>query len=402
MVPEQLLQSLAVRTPSRIVLLVIGGLGGLPMDGRTELAVADTPFLDRLAYEGICGLLNPISPGITPGCAQSCLALLGYDPLRYQVGNGVLEALGLGLDILQGDVVAQGDFATLDARGMIADRFDPNLTTDRNQELCRLIQKRAGKVDEVEVTIAPGHEHRFAVRFRGPNLDPRLTDTDPRKTPADPQRAKALVLDAEATASAVNRFVDQAAKVLSEKELTARTMLLRGFGGQPVAPGLRSLYKLTPVCIASSPLQRGLGRLLGMDLPDVSAEVSESFSVLRREYGRYDFLYLHFDRPHRAGHRGDFDAKVQAIEEIDKQIPHVLAVEPDVIAVCGDHAAPARLGGNSFQPTPCVIWSPYIRPDSVQDFDEIERGQGGLGRILSPNLMPIMLGEAMKLRQYGS
>ena len=401
MVPEELLQSLAVRTPSKIALLVLGGLGGLPVDGRTELDAADTPFLDRLAGEGICGLVNPIRPGITPGCAQACLSLLGYDPMKYQVGNGVLEALGLGLDVQQGDVVAQGDFTTLDDRDVIAERFDPSMSSQTNRDLCRQVQEKAARIEDVEVTLAPGHEHRFAVRFRGPNLDGRLTNAEPHRFPGEAEPAKALVLDAERTESLVNAYIEEATKTIQD-HVPSTTMVLRGFGTIPVLPSLNALYKLTPACIAPAPLQQGLGRLLGMELPETGDSPAAAFGALARGFEKYDFFYIYFGDPHRAGHRGEFDAKVKAIEEIDKQVPHLLALEPDVIVVTGDHSAPCLLRANSFHPTPCLIWAPYIRPDAVQRFDEIECSRGGLGRILSADLMSVVLGQAMKLKPYGS
>jgi 2,3-bisphosphoglycerate-independent phosphoglycerate mutase len=120
----ELIQRLAIPSPAKIVLLVIDGLGGLPHPetGKTELETAVTPNLDRLATEGICGLTDPVAPGITPGSSVGHLALFGYDPVKYNIGRGVLEAVGIDFDLQPGDVAARGNFCTVDEKGLINDR----------------------------------------------------------------------------------------------------------------------------------------------------------------------------------------------------------------------------------------------------------------------------------------
>src|SRR4030042_594771 len=178
MIPEKILRSLAIHTESKLVMVVIDGIGGLPVRGKTELEAAKTPDLDRLAYKSICGLIDPISYGITPGSGPSHLALFGYDPFQHEIGRGVMEAFGIGLKLTKDDLTARGNFATVDERGVIVDRRAGRIATKKNQEFCRFLQNEIKEVDGVQTSIYPGKEHRFVILFHGKELSDDLTDAD--------------------------------------------------------------------------------------------------------------------------------------------------------------------------------------------------------------------------------
>ena len=127
------IQNLIKPAETKIVLLVIDGLGGLPreIDNLTELETANTPNLDLLASKGICGLQQPANTGITPGSGPGHLSLFGYDPIKYQVGRGVLSALGIDFELKPQDIAARGNFCTLDTNGLVTDRRAGRIPTEK-------------------------------------------------------------------------------------------------------------------------------------------------------------------------------------------------------------------------------------------------------------------------------
>ncbi|GAH98677.1 unnamed protein product, partial [marine sediment metagenome] len=182
------LKKLSHTSPSKIVLLVIDGVGGLPHSktGKTELESAEKPNLDQIAKESVCGLIDPVSPGITPGSAPGHLAIFGYDPIKYNIGRGIIEALGIDLELKPEDIAARGNFCTIDNRGIITDRRAGRITTEKNAELCQLLNKIA--IDGVEILVAPVKEHRFVLILRGGGLSWELTDSDPQQVGLAPKK----------------------------------------------------------------------------------------------------------------------------------------------------------------------------------------------------------------------
>lgn len=401
MVPEEVIRSLTVKNPAKIVLLVLDGLGGLRMGGKTELEAARTPNLDALACRSICGVADPISPGITPGSGPGHLGMFGYDPLRYEIGRGVLEALGIGMELGKGDVVARGNFATRDDRGVIVDRRAGRIPTEKNKELCALLQKEIGEIEGVNVEIRHGKEHRFVVRLSGSGLDGRLADTDPQREGLLPRPPRPLVPEAEGTSRLLQGFIERANEVLKDHH-PANTVLLRGISQLPAIPTMSELFKLTPACIATYPMYKGLARLVGMEILETGESIAEEFQTLKENYERFDYFFLHIKKTDSYGEDGDFQKKVEVIEEVDRHIPELLALNPDVIAVTGDHSTPALLKGHSWHPNPFMLCSKYERADDVQQFTEAECAKGGLGRFLAVDEMPLMLASALKLVKFGA
>jgi len=400
MIPEEIIRSLAQTTPSKIVLLVLDGIGGLPREGRTELEAAHTPSLDKLASCSELGLTDPVGRGITPGSGPSHLALFGYDPLRYEIGRGVLEALGVGLEMTDRDVAGRGNFATME-HGHITDRRAGRIATEKNKELCCLLAKSIPRVQDAEVIIDPGMEHRFTVMFRADGLDDRLADADPQKAPAEPLPAHALAPEAERTAGIVNEYIRRANEVLRDQH-PANTILLRGFARFPHIPSMSDLFKLQPAAIAAYPMYRGLARLVGMDVLDTGPTFADEIATLKRHWDNFDFFFLHYKDTDKAGEDGDFDAKVAALERFDARLPDVLALGPDVLAVSGDHSTPSILAAHGWQPVPALVSSAYCGADHVSRFTERDCAGGALGILPAQDLMPILMANALRLAKYGA
>ena len=402
MINEEIMRSLAIKTESKIVLLVADGIGDLPSENnKTVLERAFIPNLDKLASKSVCGLTDPISRGIIPGSGPAHLSLFGYDPIKYQIGRGVLEALGIGMELTSRDLACRGNFATLDKEGIITDRRAGRIATELNEKLCKLMQDKINQIGEVKTIIKPGKEHRFVVVFRGDGLEDALSDADPQKVGEKIKFAEPLDSKAKKSVETVNEFIKQATEVLKEHH-PANTVLLRGFAKYPGLPTMKELFKLTPAAIATYPMYKGLAKLVGMDILETGESLSDEFKTLQDNFSKYDFFYLHIKKTDSYGEDGNFEQKVKVIEEVDKYIPKVLALKPDVLVVTGDHSTPALMKGHSWHPNPLMLFSKYIRVDEAEQFNEKECVKGGLGRFLAVEVLPLMMANALKLQKFGA
>ncbi|MFC2067173.1 2,3-bisphosphoglycerate-independent phosphoglycerate mutase [Chloroflexota bacterium] len=397
----ELIKEIAISSPAKIVLLVIDGLGGLPdpETGKTELETANTPNLDELAIKGICGLTDPVAPGITPGSAPGHLALFGYDPVNCNVGRGVLEAIGIGFDLQPGDVASRGNFCTVDKAGLITDRRAGRVSTEKCIELCRLLDGTV--IDNVKVLVYPVKEHRFVAVFRGDNLSAEVSESDPQQTGVAAKSIAALSPDADSLANIANQFVAQA-KVTLAKHHPANMVLLRGFASHPHFSPMSEVYKLNPAVIAIYPMYRGLAKLVGMEVLETGTTIEDEFMTLKQCYSNYDFFFLHIKWADSAGEDGDFARKVEVLEQIDKALPSLTNLEPDVIVIAGDHSTPAVLKGHSWHPVPVLLYSRYCRPDAVIEFSESACLFGGLGRFPATQIMTLAMANAQKLTKFGA
>jgi len=401
MANQDLIKSLSISSPSKIVLLVIDGLGGLPhpKTGKTELETAKTPNLDKLAAGGICGLSDPISPGITPGSAPGHLALFGYDPVSCNIGRGALEAVGVDFDLRPGDVAVRGNFCTVDKEGRVTDRRAGRIPTEKCAELCRLLDGQV--IDNVRIFVQPVIDYRFIAVFRGKGLVPALNDTDSQHEGVPPLAVKALSLEAERTAKIANQFIAKAKTILA-KQQPANMVLLRGFSERPNFPSMNEIYKLKPAAIAAYPMYRGLARLVGMEVLETGSKIKDEFKTLTQSFAKYDFIFMHIKAADSAGEDGDFERKVAVIEEVDSYLPQLTKLQPDVIMVTGDHSTPAILKAHSWHPVPVLLSSKWCRPDKVSQFGESACVSGGLGRISATQIMPLAMANALKLNKFGA
>jgi 2,3-bisphosphoglycerate-independent phosphoglycerate mutase len=397
----ELIREISLSSPAKIILLVIDGLGGLPNPetGRGEIETARTPHLDELTAAGICGMADPVAPGITPGSGPGHLAIFGYDPVKYRIGRGALEATGIEVELKPGDVAARGNFCTVDEKGIITDRRAGRISTEKCTELCKLLDGMS--IDDIKVMAYPVREHRFVVVFRGEGLSSDVTESDPTRTDVKPLDIKPLSTAAGKLANVANRFVAEAGTVLAGAR-PANMVLLRGFSGRPDLPTMQEIYKLKPLAIAIYPMYRGLARLIGMDAAPVGKTLEDEVGALKHEFGNYDFFFLHVKWTDSAGEDGDFDRKVKVLEEVDRALPDIVNLAPDVLVVTGDHSTPAVLRGHSWHPVPVLLYSKYCRPDRVERFSELEFTAGGLGRIASMQIMPLAMANALKLTKFGA
>jgi len=397
----ELIRSLAVPNTTKILLASLDGLGGLPRPetGRSELETARVPNLTALAAEAACGLLRHVAPGITPGSGPGHLGLFGYDPLRFLVGRGVLEALGIEFDLRAGDVAARGNFCTVDAGGLITDRRAGRIST----EVCvRLVERlRTIRLSGVDVFVEPVREHRFVLVLRGTGLSGRLGETDPQALGRAPVPARGLEAAAARTADLVNRFVDEARRLLADAA-PANMVLLRGFDRLPELPRFPEVFGLRAAAIAAYPMYRGLARLVGMDVVKTGGTFAQEVATLREHWEAYDFFFLHYKDTDKAGEDGDFDAKVEALERFDAAVPGLRALRPDVLVVTGDHATPAILAGHGWQPVPVLVWSRHCGADPVTAFTERACVAGSLGLMPAHHLMPLVMANALRLTKFGA
>ena len=401
---EKLIENLAVKNNSRIVLLVMDGVGDIPHKAfgyKTPLEYAVTPNMDKIAKKAICGRTIPVLPGVTPGSGPGHLGLFGYDPLEYRIGRGILEAAGLDMDIKDGDVAVRCNFATADSKGAITDRRAGRIPTEKCEELCALISENIKEIDGVEVMIKPSIQHRFVVVFRGQNLSGALSDSDPLLEGSMPHEVKATDKKAEFTANIVNKFYQESRKVIGNLQ-PANSLLMRGFSGRPRIPSMLERFKLSSVCIAAYPMYRGLARLVGMNV----AEVGKSFEDLFKKYcdfsSRYEFFFLHVKYTDSNGEDGNFAEKVKVIEAVDAALPIFMESKPQVLCITGDHSTPALMKGHSWHHVPVLISSELCGADEAQRFTENECNKGGLGTFESKYLINYLLANAMKLSKYGA
>ncbi|MBI2928555.1 MAG: 2,3-bisphosphoglycerate-independent phosphoglycerate mutase [Verrucomicrobia bacterium] len=404
---DDLYSELTLKTNAKLVLAVMDGLGDLATGGPdscTPLEAARTPNLDELTKNAAQGRMIPVAPGITPGSGPGHLGLFGYDPLEFQVGRGVIEALGLGLDLQAGDVAARANFCTLDTKGIVTDRRAGRIETEVCEDLCALLAKKVKKIDDAEVLIKAGKDHRFVVVFRGKGLEGPLTDADPHREGAPIPQATPLdkkSVKAKKTAKLVAEFYKQALPIITKKK-PANGFLMRGIAHQPEIPSFEERYKLRAACLAVYPMYKGLAQLVGMTKLEGPQTIAEQFERYLAEHGKYDFFFIHYKYPDMHGEDGNFEAKKQAIEEFDAALPILLRKRPDVLAITGDHSTPCVLKGHSWHPQPVLLASAFSGSDKLDRFTETGANLGSLGVFEAKYLLRLMQANARMFDKFGA
>ena len=400
MIDQEELRDCYTSTSSKIVLLVVDGLGGLahPDTRLSELETANIPNLDAMAQESACGLTTPVLPGVAPGSGPGHLALFGYDPLKHLIGRGALEALGIEVALQPGDVAARGNFCLVDGDGLLVDRRAGRIPTEFSAPLC----ERLGKIeiDGVQIDVFPVQDYRFVLRLRGEGLSELISETDPQVTGAAALPVKPLTPEAKRTAELVNEFVSQASKLLAEEE-RANMVLLRGFAQMPNLPPMNDAYQLNTAGIAAYPMYRGLAEVAGMKVIPTGRTFGDEVETLRQNFDNHDFFFIHYKPADAAGEDGDFDAKVKCLEDLDPFIPQILELEPDVLMVAGDHATPAIMAAHSWHPVPFMLHSKLTKGQGVPTFDEKACALGAIGSIPATSVMVLGLSHAGKMTKFG-
>jgi 2,3-bisphosphoglycerate-independent phosphoglycerate mutase len=400
---DDVIDQLTIEEPSKIVFLIMDGLGGMQFPGKqgTELEAAHTPNLDALAREGTTGMIVPVSYGITPGSGPAHFALFGYDPLEANIGRGVLEAAGIGFPLTDRDVAVRGNFVTLDADGNIVDRRAGRIASELSTQVCERLQRDISRIDDIEVIIRPVKEHRFLLVLRGRGLSGEIADTDPQETGVPPLEPRPLTPEAAHTAEVVKTFVERARQVLKD-EKQANGVTLRGFAKHRPYKSMLERFKLRSLAIANYPMYRGVAFLIGMDLNPITADVPTQFDALEESWDKYDFFFLHVKYTDARGEDGDFDAKVKVIEEVDALVPRITALKPEVLVVTGDHSTPAAMRSHSWHPVPVLLHAATCRRDGSEAFGESTCLRGGLGIFPSRHLMALALAHAGRLKKFGA
>lgn len=397
-----LYRDLTTTADTKIVMLIMDGLGGLPIEpgGPTELEAAHTPNLDTLAASASLGLSHPVGPGIAPGSGPGHLGLFGYDPITYDVGRGVLEAVGIGLEIGPRDLALRGNFASIDAAGNITDRRAGRIPTEEGAKRVELLKQI--KLPGVETTVQAVQEYRFCLVLRGDGLSDQITETDPQAIGVPPLPVKALTPEAEYTASLLNDWIAQA-RVILQPYPPANMLMLRGPSGDPRLPKYQDIFKLRAAAIAVYPMYRGVASLVGMDvLKPFPKTLDQEIALARQNWANYDFFFIHVKYTDSRGEDGNFAAKCKVIEEVDLALPQLMDLKPDVLVVTGDHSTPAALRQHSWHPVPLLLWAKTARPDGIARFGERACAQGGLGHIPARHIMPLALAHAMRIKKYGA
>jgi 2,3-bisphosphoglycerate-independent phosphoglycerate mutase len=401
---QKLIGPLVQKNDSKIVLIVLDGVGGLPVNGRTELERADIPNLDTLAKESACGMHIPVAPGVTPGSGPGHLGLFGYDPVECQIGRGILEALGLGLEVRKTDVAVRCNYGTL-RDGLVMDRRAGRIPTEQSRKLTEKLQKEIGKIGDVELIYAAGMEHRFAVILRFPEAlgadAAMVSDADPQKEGKPPVYPEPLSEGARRVAEVASKLIDAAHGVLRGEE-KANTILMRGFSTMPHIPTFQEAFGLKSVAIATYPMYRGLAKLVEMDTPQIEGSVEDEIAFLKQKYSEYDFFFVHVKKPDSYGEDGNFEGKAARIEEFDRLLPRVLELKPDVLIITGDHSTPSVMKGHSWHPVPVLLKSPYVLGRTSAAFSERECIKGELGIFPTVHLMALALANALRLKKFGA
>jgi 2,3-bisphosphoglycerate-independent phosphoglycerate mutase len=397
---EEILPYLINKNDSKAILLVADGVGGIPVNGRTELEAARTPNLDALAAKSSLGLQYPVGYGITPGSGPGHLSLFGYDPLKYQIGRGILEALGSGMEVVCGDLAVRGNFATME-NGLITDRRAGRISTEKCAELVAKIRENISDIDGVKFDIKAARDYRFAVVFHDSSLKDNIEDADPQNIGKPPAPAKSRDKASEEGARIVNLFIDKVTEVLAN-ERPANTCLIRGAANCPDITLFEEKYGMRAQGIAVYPMYRGLARLVGMTVPTDIEDIDAEISKLKTTWDDFDFHFVHFKYTDSAGEDGDFDKKVAMIEKLDEHIPEFLAMNPDCLVITGDHSTPPPMKLHSWHPVPVLLNAKTAFQDEGNRFTEKQCSRGILGHIPGTAIMLYTLANCGRLLKFGA
>ncbi len=405
-----MLEGLVLKNSTKILLVVLDGLGGLPVkEGKTELELANTPNLDALAKRSALGMHIPVDYGITPGSGPGHLGIFGYNPMEHKIGRGVLEALGLGLEVKDTDIAIRGNYATVEkvnGKRVVIDRRAGRIPTEENRRITKRLSEAIREVDGVKVFFAPGMEHRVALLLRFPEPLPEgsdlIKDTDPQKEGLEPIPPQGINQASERVARVLRELLGRIEEVLGD-EPKANYMLLRGFSQKPKMESFEKRFGLKACAIAVYPMYKGLASLVGMELIEFEGQsIKDEIMALKRVWQDYDFFFLHIKKTDSYGEDGNYEGKIRVIEEFDQHLPELLELKPDVLVITGDHSTPSVLKGHSWHPVPVLLHSPYVLGGTSERLTERECLKGELGLFPAEKLINLMLAHSLRLAKFGA
>jgi 2,3-bisphosphoglycerate-independent phosphoglycerate mutase len=409
-------------TAGRVLLLILDGISDRPcaeLGGRTPLEAAETPVLDRLAREGICGIMDPIGPGVRPGSDTAHLSILGYPPERYYTGRGPLEAEGCGIPMEPGMIGFRANFATLGPDGKVLDRRAGRI--HGTGPLCDAIEKGVHLKHGIGFRLRPGAGHRAALALRGKGLGYCVSSNDPKAEGVPPPEIRPLTGEGKdrRTAEACNDLLGQARAILADHPLNqdrrreglpqANAILIRGAGEMGRFEPFTERYRMRGSVIAAATLITGIGRAIGLEpvgVPGITGSTDTNLegkvAAAEAELGKKEFVLLNIKGADEEGHDGHPLGKRDFIRRVDAALSPLLSLENTLIVACGDHSTPCAIRDHSADPVPLVIRGEGVRVDRVTRFTEAACAEGGLHRIPGSALMPILLDLADRAKKYGA
>ena len=385
----------------KAAIIVCDGMADRPikeLGGKTPLEAASTPNMDELARRGICGIADPIYPGLRAGSDTSHLAILGYDPFKAYTGRGPLEAVGMGIKLKEGDVAFRCNFATIEG----------DVVKDRRAGRIKDTEKLTEIINEISIPgieiLFKSLEYRGSLVFRGEGLSGNVSESDPH-VPGKPMH-KVEPLDdtpeAKRTADLVNDFISKAREALKESA-PANMLILRGCGIMPNLEPFKEKRGVSGACIATTAIIRGIASLAGLEVVDAEKDYKDRIKQALETLESYDFLLMNIKEADEAAHDHDYKKKIEVIEQIDAALgPFLDFARDNYVALMSDHTTPVSFGDHTGDPVPVVITGPEVRTDGVTKFDERSVAVGGLSRLQSCEILPIMLNLMNRTEKFGA
>ncbi len=372
------------------------------LGGKTPLEVASVPNMDRMAQEGICGWVRTVPPGMPPGSDVANLSVLGFDPARYYTGRAPLEAASMGVEMGPGDVAYRCNLVTV-KDGIMEDYSAGHISSEEASLLIRDLQETLGNE---EFSFYPGVSYRHLLLWR--DGGDAIETTPPHDISGRPIRD---YLPRGEESEKILELMERSREVLARHPVNRRrveegknpaTMIwLWGQGERPSLPAFRDVYGLRGAVISAVDLMKGLAVLLGMEpisVPGATGYLDTNYEGkaratldFLREKG--DLVYLHIEAPDEAGHQGDVEAKIRAIEDIDSRVLPLLldaahsSEEPFSILLLCDHPTPITIKTHTADPVPFVIWRSH----------QERAGEGGYNERALQHLTPYTIEEGHKL-----
>ena len=406
---HQLRSKLFNKNKAKSLLVVLDGVGGIPRNNKTELQVAKTKNLNKLVKLSETGCHIPIKPGLTPGSGSAHLALFGYDPMDFDIGRGVLEALGLDIKITKKDIAIRGNFATIQkngARKIITDRRAGRISTVENNRIVTKLSKKIKSIDSVKISFKSGLDHRFVCKLSFPKninqLQCMIKETDPQIDGEQPFEPDNLNKESAKVSKILKKLLILITKIL-EDEKQANFVLLRGFSTYPNIPTFKELYSIKSASLTTYPMYKGISKLVGMESLNLdSNNLLGQIKALQKNYDNYDFFYLHIKKTDSYGEDGNFNKKVKVIEDFDKCIPSILKMNFDTITITGDHSTPSMMKSHSWHPVPTLIYSKNAFSNLSKSFDEVECLKGNMQIFEAKNLLTYIFAHSNCLGKFGA
>jgi len=421
----------------KLLYIVLDGLGDRPvkeLGNKTPLEAAKTKNMDDLAKMGKQGYVYTVGENIAPESDIAVISILGYDAHKYYTGRGPLESYAVGLDVGDGDLAYRVNFATCEvgSNKLLDRRVGRNLTTEEATLLTNEMNKKVKLIKhpaDFKFKNTIGHRGVLVIYRKGGKLSSDVTNTDPayerhgvfgvaKETfenialECEPMNDKK---EAKEGAELTNEFIRKSREVLEASETNkarlkngkkqANIILARDAGaGLPKFPKISDVYKLKFGCFVEMPVERGIALLTGMDvieLPLPTGDLASDYKLRAEKVidsmKNYNGLYVHIKGPDEPAHDGDFKSKTESIEVIDKAffgrlLPNI-DLENTVIAITADHSTPCELKAHSQDPVPILVVGGAVSADSSKTFGESEAKEGSIGKLMGPDIMPLLIKE---------